>query len=673
MNNGADNGAGFYLVGSNSTIKLNDISNNTASNGGGIFLDACTAHIVENNIISNTSTASGGGIFLDACTAHIVENNIISNTSTASGGGIYLFHSDDSFISGNLIASNIGGYGGGLRVLGGSEVIIMGNTIVSNTAKSGGGLRLNSDIELIKNLISYNTAYQEVVDYAVGGGISINCTFGSPIIRNNVIVKNKAKNNYHHLSLGGGVSLGSLSSPCDNIIAPVFKENEFNHNSSDGSGGGGWFNGPVIIESNSFYSNTTEGAGGGFHFESGNLQGRNSYVLHNSITNNMASSGGGIYISTYSNYGGLTQLSENSIYGNIAESGAGIRINGPGYSLLNNLIVENKIVTQTTPYMNIGSGLLLNNAGQTSLLHNTIARNHGGDGSGIYLSNASATITNTIIVSQTIGVFADDDSTISLNATLWGAGEWANNFDTGGNGTIDTGSINFWGDPDFVDYEAGNYHIGPDSLAIDNGINIGILEDIDDQPRPMQSGFDIGADELPPKADFLSNSPVKLSQTTFFTNTSITEGQTSYLWIFGDGESSSIENPSHFYDLEGIYGVNLTTTCELGSDNISKTVVIDGSPPTGSVTIIGAGQTVSLTLSAENSLTAVQDMQICNDKSFNDSQWVDFIPNLDWILDDNYTVYVRYRDVVGNISVTYFTEGQRPEGQRPIFLPCLTK
>ena len=53
-----------------------------------------------------------------------------------------------------------------------------------------------------------------------------------------------------------------------------------------------------------------------------------------------------------------------------------------------------------------------------------------------------------------------------------------------------------WGDPGFIDPEDGDYHIGSNSAAVDAGVDAGVYTDIDDEPRPMGNGFDIGADEV---------------------------------------------------------------------------------------------------------------------------------------------------------------------------------
>jgi len=76
-----------------------------------------------------------------------------------------------------------------------------------------------------------------------------------------------------------------------------------------------------------------------------------------------------------------------------------------------------------------------------------------------------------------------------------------------------------------------------------------------------------------PVAGF-SNSAANLVVT--FTNTSVSGGSVSYLWNFGDGTSSTEENPVHTYPNSGIYLVCLSifdSSCQQG-DSICQTIDI---------------------------------------------------------------------------------------------------
>lgn len=69
----------------------------------------------------------------------------------------------------------------------------------------------------------------------------------------------------------------------------------------------------------------------------------------------------------------------------------------------------------------------------------------------------------------------------------------------------------------------------------------------------------------PPITDFISNTSSTCSGTiSFFDQTSNTP--TSWLWDFGDGNTSTLQNPSHTYTTSGNFSVELTTTNPYGSD-----------------------------------------------------------------------------------------------------------
>lgn len=58
-------------------------------------------------------------------------------------------------------------------------------------------------------------------------------------------------------------------------------------------------------------------------------------------------------------------------------------------------------------------------------------------------------------------------------------------------------------------------------------------------------------------------------------------GPTTWDWDFGDGNSSSLQNPTHTYAAAGTFAVRLTATNAAGSNNVSKLVTISlGDPPT---------------------------------------------------------------------------------------------
>ena len=409
----------------------------------------------------------GGGIYVVSATPTISGNWVFSNTLGVGpclcngGGGLFLSHSKAT-VRGNWVYSNTSMLGGGL-MLSDSDATLSGNWVFGNISPlRGGGLALvRSAAAVIGNSIVSNSASDR------GGGIYV--LSSAATINNNTVVSNSA--NPGSVGVGGGVYLqSSLATVSGNSIA---------YNKAY-QGGGVSTGVSTTLSGNLIRFNTATYRGGG------------------------VSLGGGF------SGDGLAPpvLVGNTIVSNTAPSGGGLFFTLSDATLINNVVADNHATAN-------GSGLYV---GWSSprLTHNTIARNTGGDGSGIlvasFASGSAVTLTNTILVSHTVGITLLAGDTATLQGTLWGTGVWANGSDWGGDGTILTGTVNVFGDPKFVNPAVADYHIISGSAAIDAGINAGVATDIDSHPRPYQTP-DLGADEYwPPGALKLVYLPVVLRQ-----------------------------------------------------------------------------------------------------------------------------------------------------------------
>lgn len=80
-----------------------------------------------------------------------------------------------------------------------------------------------------------------------------------------------------------------------------------------------------------------------------------------------------------------------------------------------------------------------------------------------------------------------------------------------------------------------------------------------------------------PIADFTyTGADAKAPATVVFANVSI--NAETYLWEFGDGDTSTAKNPSHAYQAGGDYTVKLTATGPGGTHSVSKKLNILAAP-----------------------------------------------------------------------------------------------
>jgi parallel beta-helix repeat protein len=228
-------------------------------------------------------------------------------------------------------------------------------------------------------------------------------------------------------------------------------------------------------------SNTASSVGGGMMSTYGDPT-----IDDNTFSNNRGPEAGGLHL----HGGDDATLFNNVVISNTGNLGGGVYLYHADATLINNVIANN----QTT---GLGGGLLIEQCSPL-LAHTTIARNTGGDGSGVYVTEwggplSSPVFTNTILAAHAVGIHVTPGNTVTLEATLWGSGTWSNATPVVGNVISST---NVTGAPAFVNPDAGDYHIGPTSKAIDAGVNAGITVDVDGESRPAGSGYDIGADEF---------------------------------------------------------------------------------------------------------------------------------------------------------------------------------
>ncbi len=494
--------------------------------------DAATTTIINGSQLDRVVQAFGGASVTlrnIQITGGKAADGVSGSINGASGGGVYnagTLALDHCLITGNAAGNGFqggvwenggwGGDGGGVFNYQGNLLVI--DTIVRNNQTGSGGLGGSS--------IPPSTSGQSGGRGGYGGGISI--LYGTVVISHSLIISNTTGNggygNYGSHDGGSGGDGGDgggiamryaiLTVESSSIISNTTGAGKDGGASSvgwfggdggrGGLGGGVYVAGTVLIEHSIISDNATGGGGYGAPPSSATWGlggvGGDGGGIHVAFALDLSSS---TVMNNTTGKGGLSGSASNPLR-SPAGSGGGLSLYNDGrVAITNTLIAQNRL---SNVGRGQGSGLNMTGYGQRSaqLWHVTFADNTGGDESGISLSMPDATIalTNTLIASQAAGITVTAGSTATLEATLWhNTGGPAG--DCGGAGTIITGTHNYWGDPDFVNAGAGDYHLGSSSTAIDRGINARVDVDIDGDLRPSGNGYDIGADEFVSRLEFV--------------------------------------------------------------------------------------------------------------------------------------------------------------------------
>ena len=297
---------------------------------------------------------------------------------------------------------------------------------------------------------------------------------------------------------GGGIyNTGNITLNFTSVISNTTGDGGEGGTCPDGDGldgrggfGGGIYNAGVMSVMVSEVSDNRSGTGNGGSGQGGGIanQGNLTYSF-GTIADNLTSpagDGGGIYT------GSPFTITSSTVVNNAGGGrGGGIFAEGGILYGTNDLIASNAAGPEYQ-----GSGLYIHDT-DAKLLHTTLAQNSGGDGSGIVIVEAGLQMTNTILVSYTIGISVALGAEAIFEFTLWGEGIWANESNWAGNGSIITGTNNVRLEPGFIDPSKLDYHISPTSEAIDRGTQTAVSIDLDNQPRPnpVMGVVDLGADE----------------------------------------------------------------------------------------------------------------------------------------------------------------------------------
>jgi uncharacterized repeat protein (TIGR01451 family) len=365
-----------------------------------------------------------------------------------AGSGIYVISATVTLSRCRIVANTgnrfipYGGDGGGVYLRNSPNAVLAGNTIQGNTTWYGGGVYLHAsdNVTLSGNTIRGNAAHGWYG--ASGGGVLLKDS-GNTMLIGNTIQNNTAQ-------VGGGVfSVGSGNATLrGNTI--ISNADGGSHTFFEGGGISLWDSGSATLSGNTIQGNSSEEAGGICLKDSDNVT-----------------------------------LSGNTIRGN--RGGYGVMMH-----FSDNVMLDNNVIADNQTWWS-GGGICV--VGSTAYLrHITLARN--GDGAGLYVTDgweggahSTVALTNTVLVSHTVGITVAGGSTATLNSVLW----YENETNTGGPGTL-TVTHQITGSPAFA---ADGYHITPASAALDTGADAGVRMDIDGEPRPAGAGYDIGADEFP--------------------------------------------------------------------------------------------------------------------------------------------------------------------------------
>jgi len=344
---------------------------NESGNGGAIYsLESLT---LKNVVISGNTATSGGGVYVDGTTTAgtkvSISNSLIAgNTATNYGGGLLIENLKSITISHSVVTGNSGGKeGGGVFgdiYTGGTGMAFTGCLISGNNAAIGGGLFVESTatrptamIVIKGTRITGNTSSSTG---ATGGG-GLYAGVGRTVVTGSTILSNTAVYD------GGGVDAVGFTSLT--ISSSTVTDNQTTKTNAPGQGGGGLFiqgtgsvtPQPVKIIGSSIAGNRSASYGGGLYA----LDGVSFTISGSNISANQAIGGGG-----------------------------GINANGTGANLVDLTVIGGAISDNSVNYSSgFGGGIFFGGDGIFSITGSKVAENFAAAGGGMFVTHTGSLIT----------------------------------------------------------------------------------------------------------------------------------------------------------------------------------------------------------------------------------------------------------------------------------------
>ncbi|MCP4426972.1 MAG: hypothetical protein GY803_20980 [Chloroflexi bacterium] len=503
----SEGGGGLYVANTASAVAINgtDFINNQAKALGGGALVQGTAVFTNGLFQGNTAVSSGGGLLNGSVfgggSLNVNGTQFINNISGLFGGGVQVNGPAD--VRNALFQNNRASSGGGMDA---SDVVTIDNVqFLNNTAitLTGGGLDASTALTVTNSLFQENSSANN------GGGLS---SFTDPfILHNTQFLTNTALNGgglsftfnpidavditirgNHAISNGGGINTAGTATLRGNW--------EVSDNTAGEDGGGIWANSALNSVNGHIVNNTAVGSGGGYYGGlanmlvngtefSGNQAGGdgggahsfNALALGNALFegNTANGAGGGLFLQRF------VHITKTQFLGNAADLGGGLAVSRTNSGTLVQFVVNSVFARNTAATS--GAGVYYNQPRPIDFIHNTFAQAAQAAGTAVHVAAGTVNITNTIIASFTTGI-ENAGGVVASNFNLF----FGNNNDT--TGAVASANV-LVGNPDFVAAAGDDFRLVDGSIAIDSGIDAGVVDDIIGTARPRDAGFDRGAYE----------------------------------------------------------------------------------------------------------------------------------------------------------------------------------